>query len=490
MRLIRVVDGPVARYLPATGLMLVSTGVEAMYNALRLERPDAEQQDEVLAFMHEVVHHLQAVSCAYLWQNAVAYVDAAADLLAPRKPDDRTRAIAEIARRERAWRLRAYGVSVADLCEGAAVLESYKAYARNPSVEEFLGWRDHTFPGKGNSVYRRTFDILADECGADAAFDLLPVITLLALQGDIPGRSFEVLVSHKDIKRKDLLGAPARQIMDALGMRPPLAATATPEDLARLHPKHQHPTLYPVLIELVRTLGQEMLETLARPHLAFQLPLRDALLPPLVVGTHRQGGSVSMAFGVGRADKNLRLMVLIYSAMIAAARRVVTGTTDFVPCPHAGCPNHASGMCSGNVVPPPEPELCRFREDVRALQGKELHEIAADCTALVSGDAVAQVLSSHDHDTIFPGAEKMPIVAQRQHETRAELFDQRHLLDAEDNDGLLMLTCPQCHHFWQEWSSRRKLDAGFMAQCPACGRLEEIQTDRIAASVFMDKEAG
>jgi hypothetical protein len=486
MKLIQVTDGPVARYLSTTGLMLVSTGVEALAEILGANAHDPHDQEDALAFIHEVVHHLQTLSSAYMWQSSVACIDAAFDLLAPDRPEERVAAIAEIARRERAWRLRAYGVSVADLCESAAVLESYKGCVKDPSVGEFLQFRDHHFPGKGNSIYRRTFDILADECGAEAAFDLLPVLTLLSLQGDIPGRSFEVFVSHKNVRRADLVGAPAREITEALGMRPPVVATASADDLQRLHPKHRHPTLYPVLVELVRALGDEAFETLARPHKAFAFPVNDAFLPPLVIGAHRQQGAVAIPAGVAKSDQNLRLMVVLQSATVAAARRIVTGVAERVPCPHVACPNHASGLCAGYFVPPPDPETCRFRNEVRNLQGKELHEIAAECAPLVT-DEVRRLLASDDPDAVFPEAEAMPLVAARRDRTRAELFDGRHKLDPEDNDGLLMLNCPECGAYWPEWASHRKVRDGFEAKCPTCGKTQEIDSDAIGFTINLDR---
>lgn len=489
MTVIQILDGAVARYLPSTGLMLVSIGVEPLGRILAAETVDDHERDDALAYLHEIVHHLQALSSAYLWQSAVASVDASFAILSSESPKVRASAMAEIARRERAWGLRACGVSVADLCEGAAVVESYKAYAKTPTVAGFLAMRNRYFPGKGNSVYRRTFDILSDECGQEAAFDLLPVVTFLSLQGDIPGRSFEMLVSDRNIRRGDLVGAPAKTIADALGMRLPVLATASVAELEMMHPQERHPTLFPMLKALIAALGENAQEVFARPHKAFEFPLRDEIIPALTVGAHRQGGSISMPAGVGRTDKGLRRMMVMLSAGVAAARNVALGIETHMPCPHLACPNHACGLCTGYAVPPPDPETCGFRNEVLALGGKEIHEIAAECAPLLD-DAILALANSNQRELVFPGSEKMPHVDRREDEkqTRAEHFDQRHLLDPEDNDGLLLLTCKRCGQLWQESVSNRKVQTGFEAKCPSCGRPEYVSRDTIMFSLNLDDD--
>jgi hypothetical protein len=236
-----------------------------------------------------------------MWRSAIAYIDAAKRLIAPLDSGDRIGAIAEIARLDRARRFRAYGVSVDDLCESGAVLESYKAYRKLPSLEDFIKYRDQYFPGKGNSVYRRTFDIMADERGADVAFDLLPVITLLALQGDIPGRSFELLISDDDIPSRELVGASARDIAQAFGMPQSSLAAALPERLEQTGSEERHPVFYPLLLHLSRVFGADLFEMLARPSKALSSAIDEAFLPPIVVGARELGEKrVGVAFGVAK----------------------------------------------------------------------------------------------------------------------------------------------------------------------------------------------
>jgi len=473
--LIKVLDGPVAKYLPGSGVMLVARSAQSFLDLLNAPAPEPDDQEEITAFVHECVHHLQTLSSPFLWQDALVRFDASQRILFPDNPADRAEGAAVLVRRQRAFRYRAFGVSCADLCEAAAVLESYKARASRPGVDEFLRWRDHAFPGKGNSAYRRTFDIMSDHCGKEAAFDLFPVVTLLALQGDIPGRSFQLLLANESLRDEKLIGAPAQTVLAALNF--PLTPMLDPENAVRLHPSQRHATFYPVHMHVLSELGDQAFEAFARPHTAFQAPLREALLPPIVIGSHLQGGNVALSFGVARSDRELRQRLYMCTATLAAAARLLEEESPWIPCPHEDCPNHAAGMCSGWFVPPPGPDLCGLRAAVSDIQGKELYQIAAEFQAAGLSEDIAAIRKSVDLAAIFPGAEPMPRLAEEH--SIAAWFDDRHLLDPEDNHALLFLSCPACRQYWEEWASQKKMQFGFVAVCPACGHTQEIDNDRV-----------
>jgi hypothetical protein len=475
MKVIKVLQGPTARYLPATGVLLVSRAAEVIYNMLSNNKIDPDEQDEVTTFVHECVHHLQVLSSPYLWLDAVARIDASVNVVLPQASTDRKAAAEEIVRRDYAFRYRAFGISCAELCEASAVLESYKARAANPLVDEFLRWRDVMFPGKGNSVYRRTFDVMAERCGKESAFDLLSVVTYLALQGDIPGQSFELLMRDRRLKDKKLIGASAHNILEALDFRIPDMANA--QNVAKLHTRLQHPTLYPVLLETMQGLADEALETLARPHRALR-PILDCALPPILVGPHQQGVPRQVAFGAAYKSKELRRNLHVYTALVATAERLVTVRESFVPCPLGECPNHSTGLCAGWYVPPLEPDLCGYRAEIRSAGGKELYQIAEDCVHVAKTRAIEDLRSTSDLGVIFPHAEVMISRTGANDLSYAEAFDERHDLDPEDNDGLNVLVCKKCQRMWQEWASQRKMKRGYIAVCPSCGAEQEMGSDR------------
>ncbi len=474
MTLIKVLDGPVAKYLPGSGVMLVARSAQSFLDLLTTSAPDPADQEEITAFVHECVHHLQTLSSPFLWRDALLRFEASQRILFPDDSADRAAATGLLARRQRAFHYRAFGVSCADLCEASAVLESYRARAANPTVGEFLRWRDHAFPGKGNSSYRRTFDIMADLCGNEAAFDLLPVVTLLALQSDIPGRAFQLLLAEKSLRDPNLIGAPAHTILEALNF--PVPPMLDQDNASHLRPSQRHITLYPVHQHVLAELGDQALDVFARPHTAFAPPFRQSLLPPLVIGAHLQGETVSLTFGAARSDKELRQKLSFCTATLAAATRLLEKESAWIPCPHDECPNHSTGMCAGWLVPPKSPALCGLRGAVREVQGNELYEIAAEFHAAGLSDDLATISASTDLSAIFPEAE--PMTHLDEEFSFAAEFDDRHLLDPEDNDVLVLNTCPACHHFWQEWASQKKMQRGFLAVCPSCGKGVEINNDR------------
>jgi hypothetical protein len=277
--LIKVLDGPSAMYLPATGLMLVSGTVEATRDLLYKAPPlDHDEQDTIVTLVHELMHHLQVLSSAYLWRDAAHRADAAAQIFDRGVAGVHRAAAVRLARVERAFRYRAFGVSVVDLCEAAAVLESYKARMARPTADEFVQWREVYFPGKGNSVYRRAFDIFAEESGIEAAFDLLPVVTFLALQGDIPGQVFDDLLSAPRIRSGQLVGKSAQEVIAELGVQLPF--TSRPQGIADLPANERHPTLQAVLPDVLERAGGDTLEIFARPHLAARNGIAEMWLPP------------------------------------------------------------------------------------------------------------------------------------------------------------------------------------------------------------------
>jgi hypothetical protein len=465
---VRVLRGARAQYIPATGLQLVSTSVEAMLDSITSASP--EGFEDAVTFIHESIHHLQVLSSSYLWLDSLLRVRAGTAVLFARSEEERRRATLQLRRSSAAFHHRAYGVSVADLCEGVAVLESFRATASSACLDDYLRFRDHHFPGKGNSIYRRAFDLLAHETSAEVAYDLLPPLTWLALQGDIPGRSFVRLLASADVRSGALVGRSPRDLLDLSGTEAPLADR---DLLEQLDPSLRHPTLYPVLLRLHDEVGGDrLLDVFAHPHRA----VGPEFFPPLVFGSHRLGQVRNAAYGAARESQELRLAIPVLTAYLFAAEQLVDRRDAHLPCPHTNCPNHASGLCTGWFTPPPEPDLCGFRARVRAASGgKELHEIAAAFSDLALDGDAALLSGDSDLAMLFPDAEEVeldPRVADL-----AERFDHAFDLDPEDNDALAILVCPDCRSLWQEWVSHRRLAAGFAIRC-RCGALMEGGRDR------------
>jgi hypothetical protein len=451
--------------------MLVEEAAERIIPTLTLDSQDEDALDFVETFWHEWVHHIQALSCAQIRIEGLQMIQMAAGLVFSKDEETQRNSAMQLALLDRRFEHRAFGVSMRDLCEGVAVLESYRIHYVEPNAEGFLSWRDIAFPGKGNSPYRRTFDILANETNAEIAFDLLPVLTFLALQGDVPGASFDTLLVDERVRSAQLVGQPARRIVTDLGY------SVLPDQFSRvteLHPSQRHKTLYPVLAKLVGTLGpDEALEIFARPHtvMDWQKPSRGidgALMPPLIVGAHRPDSGAYVAFGAARESKDLRIGILLLTAMLSAAESIVSPREKRVPCPHQKCPNHASSICHGYFTPPSDSNNCGFRNEIRSVTGCELHEILEVVRSLSLEDDLKRIRECEETSELFPEIE-FDRGAER--ESCAERFDERYMLDPEDNDPVTLVICKTagCNTIIQVRISKRQTRRGLDISCPNCG---------------------
>jgi hypothetical protein len=464
--IVKVLSGSRAQYVPVTGLQLVASSTQSALSSASEKSPEAFENQ--VTFLHEVIHHVQTLSSSYLWRDSLGRLSSGTAVLLGESDDDRTHAARELLRSEQAFHYRTFGTSVADLCEGVAVLESFKGISSVKTVDEFGRFRNHYFPGKGNSVYRRTFDLLTHATNAATAFDLLAPLTWLALQGDIPGRSFAMLAMDS-AKVRRAVGLPAQELLELFGYEFPFCRQSA---LAKLHASERHPTLFPILERLCRDVPEkELLEIFARPHVG---ALDTRFFPPLVYGAHRLGRPQSAVWGIGQESPKLRQDIAMFTGIVFAAEQLVRKTRQHIPCPHEHCPNHAAGLCTGWFTPPLDPDQCGFRALVRENRGKELYEIA-QATVAIEPDSVPASCQSDMLDTLFPGAEAFEV--EEGVATLGEDFDREFDLDPVDNDLLAMVVCPKCRTLYQEWVSHRRHVSGYAFRCE-CGELLEAGRDR------------
>lgn len=476
MTIVKVLSGARAQYVPVTGLQLVSGSTQSVLASASEESPEAFESR--VTFLHEIIHHVQTLSSSYLWRDSLSRLSSATAVLFAGADDERDQAAHDLLRAERAFQFRTFGTSVADLCEGVAVLESFKGISAVKTVTEFHSFRDHYFRGKGNSVYRRSFDLLSHATDAETAFDLLAPLTWMALQGDIPGRSFAMLVRDRSTLRR-AVGLPAQQLLKLFGYDVPFARALA---MNELRDSERHPTLFPILERLCREVPEEeLLEVFARPHLG---ALDTRFFPPLMFGAHRLGKPQSAVWGLGQESAKLRGDIAMFTGIVFAAEQLVSKTSQHVPCPHDHCPNHAAGLCTGWFTPPPEPDLCGFRALVLQNRGKELHEIAQAAVAIgrerspTSADPGALA-------ALFPDAEMIDV--EESVAMFGENFDRAFDLDPVDNDLLGFVVCPKCRTFYQEWVSHRRYDAGYRFSCQ-CGEELEVGRDR-GFTINLDDQA-
>jgi hypothetical protein len=218
-----VAGAPVIPLARAFGQVRIETGLVVMrYQADRLPAPGAEKWSELdwqrsVAFHHEWVHYLQAITCPSVHWLAQRLLSLSLEILAagPETPEalrDEFRAVHEELYGRR-WdgegspvRIHELGegtliepvglppetdqLSLLDLLEGVAVLESFKLTTRGATHEDFLVFRDDVFPGELRSPYRWTYNWLATDIGDEAAYDLLSPVTYVSLQMKDPQAAF------------------------------------------------------------------------------------------------------------------------------------------------------------------------------------------------------------------------------------------------------------------------------------------------------------
>ena len=166
-----------------------------------------------IAIHHEWVHFVQSITCSAVHHTAqellrlsAAAASAAAHGEVPDETHQRIRELSERLdgrRANEAVRVLdrpgstiiipvpdSHQIAMLDLLEGVAVLESFKLCTTNADVKNFLAFRDQHVPGSEKSVYRWSFNWLADAIGPEAAYELLGPVSFFALQTTAPETEF------------------------------------------------------------------------------------------------------------------------------------------------------------------------------------------------------------------------------------------------------------------------------------------------------------
>lgn len=318
--------------------------------------------EAVNAWNHEVIHFIQSLSTNFLYSHSIAMIRYAFNVLRNYRDflihREQTTMFEVVAR---SLTKREEDVSVIDLLEGVAVVESFKLTDPRPTVQRFLSFRDHYFPGSGNSSYRISFNYLSKRIGADRTFNLLAPLSFIALQSDSPPRAFGTLVDDllPDMPIEQLEYAGIAELFSLFGMdvRDHLfhKLPSTPSNL-------RHPILYDWIEHCIELLGiSRLLEVSARPSLINTIGLSksevECLLPAVVAFSSVPGSKlVGHKYGLANSDPELVALVIHTAALIGAVKRLtLLRETKNLPqfCPHGDeCPHHASALCFRYFSPP------------------------------------------------------------------------------------------------------------------------------------------
>lgn len=315
-----------------------------------------------LAISHEMIHVLQAFSTAFLYSYSVAIVQRAFEVLD--HLDALLKDRSEITDFEETYRLleeRPRMLSVRDLLEGVAVLESYKLTVPAPNVRDFLALRERLFPGDSTSCYRISYDYLAGRIGPFAAFDLLAPLSFIALQSDDPTWSFQTIVDGllPRTRFEFLTQASVADLFTVFGMS---AGDNLLYNLDSMPEDMRHPVVYECARFAAARLGvPTLLEISARPALINQLDpalgATETLLPPVIAFSSSPDAKLeAMSSGLANQDPALAELIVHLTGLVGAAERltVFRDASDLHQfCPHrTACPHFASALCHHYFAPP------------------------------------------------------------------------------------------------------------------------------------------
>lgn len=335
---------------------------ESYFNHMMQNHMNDERAYEVaLAYNHEIIHYLHSITSAYLYSHSFALVQAGVSILhnfdqfldIKEQETEFERITKELLNRELAF-------SVRDILEGVAVIEAYKLIAPNPTVENFINRLEYFFGDNKNSIYRKTFDYLAENIGFHYAFHLLSPISYIALQGENPPQLFKTLVeNHLPNLPVDLLiDASISDLFSFFQLDIKQTMIFNLDDATD---EMKHPLLYKFAQHAIETLGTETLsEIAARPSLSNRLQIEevhDAILPPVILFSPSGGAKAHFrTFGLARTEPNLSTLIVHLAGVIGAVERLTlyrNSTNLYQFCPHkSNCEHYDSALCFNYFTPP------------------------------------------------------------------------------------------------------------------------------------------
>jgi hypothetical protein len=400
-----------------SGLIAIQCSRERLFRG-RPSRTEGEWMDSV-TLHHEWIHFLQSITCAsvHYASQMILWHGKAVLSTAPKRgvPADAARALREAEASVYAVGtddpVRMYDVAggtmlvpvpnrkrikMLDVMEGVAVLESYRLCTQNTRPEHFLEFRDRHFPGERNGVYRRSFDFLANAIGVEAAFELLPPVSFLALQEVDVGGAF---VRHTEVlsgsnftagpvelwgRSKVWSGSKQLDLHELTEYGALLAALelddpwALPHAFACGKPEAGHITLDSCAALAVRELGLDQVVQLgAVPHRATRETF-DIVRAPLTV--YSGDGRTILEAHPG-LDTEVHQNVIAATSIVGAALRLIDDheSAPYQFCPQAErCPYYENALCHRQFAPPRSSrshELCGFPKLIQAECGMDPTEL-------------------------------------------------------------------------------------------------------------------
>jgi hypothetical protein len=392
--------GVLGRTFIETGMVVIRDTHTRLFSE-RAARTERDLNNNI-ALHHEWVHYLQSITCAAvnfaaqeMLRLSAAVVSAAAQ---GGVPDALHQEICELT--ERLYGRRAeepvriedrpgftmlipipdsHQIGMLDLLEGVAVLESFKLCTKNARVEDYLQFRDSHCPGSEKSVYRWSFNWMANAIGPEASYELLGPVSFLALQTDAPEAEFVRIVKKlSEVRNLDFRALSRVKALAEIAYEKDWSCWL--HDLEQGESERGHVTLNQCATFAVGQLGVEALTQFGATPGQVTAKSFEALIPPVTA----YSGEDKVTLMIPKyAQGGLAESVIDWTATVGAAERLtIRAESDVYQfCPHGSeCPHFESALCHRNFAPPGvsrSHEECRFPRTFRQLAKLEPSEIWA-----------------------------------------------------------------------------------------------------------------
>jgi len=176
-----------------------------------------------LTIKHESVHFIQGITTGLLPGYSLRVIKSAGAVLTALRNGQNLHEAKEQFTSSFCTLKREYnGISITDILEGVAVVESFKLSFQDASSARFAFVIERLFPVKETrEQYTKTFRLLASKVGEVDSLAFLSPLSFIALNFDAPERAFHDLISTLTPEKVNKLrGKSAAELFSHLGLNP------------------------------------------------------------------------------------------------------------------------------------------------------------------------------------------------------------------------------------------------------------------------------
>lgn len=481
-----------ALLVPGTGIVKINAcrdSVRDMLDSLNdnASRLNSYTHTEIsLCWCHELVHYIQSISTRFLYQYALNTINGSMYLLQHLTSffDDPEK-YSVLLETQNTLLKRQQELSAHDICEGMAVLESFRMVYPEGSLKEFLESRTHWYPGDHHSPYRRSFDYLAYMTDPHLAFQTLSALSYISLQTDNPGEAFNSFVGS--IIQSNKKSFKSGELLKILGID---AQDTFPWTFEDLDSKYRHPVLFRCAKYFSDSLGKNNFFILGgAPSIIFSNKVatteRSSFFPPVVMYQYTHGEKVrGDLFNIGNLDDKFYWLMIDVAAYQGAAERISLypqQANTYMACPYKECAHFSSALCHRKYPPPNVGsgwERCTFPRDFMQVTGMLPNEAWRKTQELISTRKSwvekTNQLNMHGRDSSI-----------------SSRFD--HFCDQLNGQSLIIETtstikCNNCGQYQiiNTYFIKGRTPQHITSQCEACRIAKRVDVDDMAKFSWFD----